>query len=258
MTVSMRSREDHHHQDSHPDVLQSVQQSFYVENCLESFPTISAAKQRVDQLRTLLAEGGFDLRQWASNQPTVVAYLPTDARSSATEQWLSQSCTDPLEPTLGLRWNCAADTLSYQYPITEHSTLTLRMAYQVLASQYDPLGFMVPFTTRAKVLIRQLWSKQRGWDDSDLPSAIREAWETWESELKHLDSVSIPRCYSPLPAEGTDARYDLHIFCDASERAYGAVAYLTVDTGDTIHTSFVMARSRVAPKWQQSIPRLEL
>lgn len=91
------------HQDSHPEVLQSVHQSFYVDNCLESFPTISTAKQRVDRLRTLLAEGGFDLRQWASNKPMVVAHLPTDARSSVTEQWLSQSRTDPLEPTLGLR-----------------------------------------------------------------------------------------------------------------------------------------------------------
>jgi len=134
----------------------------------------------------------------------------------------------------------------------------MRTAYQVLASQYDPLGFMVPFTTRAKVLIQQLWSKQRGWDDPDLPPVLREAWDIWESELKQLNKVSIPRCYSPLLTEGEDAKYDLHIFCDASERAYGAVAYLTVDAGDTIHTSFVMARSRVAPKRQQSIPRLEL
>lgn len=246
------------YQDDYPEVLQSVQRSFYVDNCLESFPTIPAATQRVNQLCTLLVEGGFDLRQWASNKPEVVSHLPTEARSSATEQWLSQSRTDPLEPTLGLRWNCATDTLGYQYRIIEHATLTMRTAYQVLASQYDPLGFMVPFTTCAKVLIQQLWSKQRGWDDPDLPPVLRQAWEAWEDELKHLSSVSIPRCYSPSSVEGTDTLYDLHVFCDASERAYGAVAYLTVQAGDTIHTSFVMARSRVAPKRQQSIPRLEL
>lgn len=101
------------------------------------------------------------------------------AKSSSTELWLSQSCTDPLEPTLGLRWNCAADVLGYRYQIIEHSTLTLRTAYQVLASQYDPLGFMVPYTTRAKVLIQQMWSKQRGWDDPDLPPALQKAWEAW-------------------------------------------------------------------------------
>lgn len=134
----------------------------------------------------------------------------------------------------------------------------MRTAYQMLVSQYDPLGFMVPFTTRANVLIQLLWSKQRGWDDPDLPPGLREAWETWESELKHLSSVSIPRCYLPISVEGPGVNCNLHVFCDGSERAYRAVAYLTVRAGDTIHTSFVMARSRVAPKWKQSIPDLEL
>ena len=77
-----------------------------------------------------------------------------------------------------------------------------------------------------------------------------EDWEAWEKELQHLSRISIPRCYSPVSVEGADPEYDLHIFCDTSERAYGAVAYLTVPVGDVIHTSFVMARSRVAPKRQ--------
>lgn len=47
----------------------------------------------------------------------------------------------------------------------------------------------------------------------------------------------------------------LHIFCDASERAHGSVAYLRIENeqGGT-HVSFVMARSRVAPKNQLTIP----
>ncbi|KAJ8357474.1 hypothetical protein SKAU_G00202680 [Synaphobranchus kaupii] len=160
------------HQDDYPDTLQSVQHSFYVDNCLESFPTIPAATQRVNQLRTLLAEGGFDLRQWASSQPTVIAHLPADARSSATEQWLSQNRTDPLEPTLGLRWNCAADT---------------------------------PWLS---VLAHQACSA----DNENGISVLQHAWETWENELQHLSRVSVPRCYSPVPVVGSDSEYDLHVF----------------------------------------------
>ncbi|KAI4898689.1 hypothetical protein NFI96_003936 [Prochilodus magdalenae] len=225
----------HNHQDHYPDTLQSVLQCFYVDNYLESFPTMNAAKEMVDKLRSLLLEGGFDLRQWASNQPDVMAHLPMEARSSTTEQWLGLNQVDPMEPTLGLRWNCAADTLGYHHRPIENTVLTMRRAYQVLASQYDALGFIVPFTTRAK-----------------------EAWESWESELQQLSAVSLPRCYSADAAEEEGLEYDLHVFCDASEKAYGAVAYLTVHSGKTIHTSFVMVRSRVAPKRQQSIPRLEL
>lgn len=229
-----------------------------MDNCLTSFPTVAAAKQTVDRLRSMLAEGGFDLRQWASSHPVVVAHLPTEARSSATEQWLVQNHVDPIEPTLGLRWNCATDTLGSHYRPIGHATLTMRAAYQVLASQYDPLGFILPFTTRAKVIIQQLWAKKRDWDDPDLPPNLQAAWLNWENELKHLSAVSIPRCYLPSSATAAEQHSSLHVFCDASERAYGAVAYLAVQTISDIHVSFVMARSRVAPKRQQSMPRLEL
>lgn len=54
------------------------------------------------------------------------------------------------------------------------------------------------------------------------------------------------------------SKFNLHVFGDASEVAYGSVAYLLVERHGEIHTSFVMARSRVAPKRQLSILRLEL
>ncbi len=52
---------------------------------------------------------------------------------------------------------------------------------------------------------------------------------------------------------------EVHVFCDASEQAYGSVAYLrTVDSQGAVHLSFLLARSRVAPKRLLSMPRLEL
>lgn len=65
----------------------------------------------------------------------------------------------------------------------------MRTAYQMLATQYDSLGFIVPFTMRAKVLIQQLWSKKRDWDDPNLPPDLRAAWNTWESELHNNSSL---------------------------------------------------------------------
>lgn len=51
----------------------------------------------------------------------------------------------------------------------------------------------------------------------------------------------------------------MHLFCDASECVYGAVAYRqTKNKLDNTHVSFIMARSRIIPKIQLSIPRLEL
>ncbi len=87
---------------------------------------------------------------------------------------------------------------------------------------------------------------------------IQQAWKAWETELPDLSLIQLPRCYLTLPSEQIVSR-ELHIFCDSSESAYGSVAYLRMETDKgMVHTSFIMARSRVAPKRQISIPRLEL
>ena len=54
----------------------------------------------------------------------------------------------------------------------------MRHVYKVLARQYDPLGFIIPYTTRAKVLVQKLWAKKRSWDDPNLPPDILEAWSS--------------------------------------------------------------------------------
>lgn len=51
----------------------------------------------------------------------------------------------------------------------------------------------------------------------------------------------------------------LHVFCDASERAYSAVAYLCGRNKDgDIVTCFVASKSKVAPLKKITLPRLEL
>lgn len=81
------------------------------------------------------------------------------------------------------------------------------------------------------------------------------------TDITYLPDILFPRCYLPPSAPDSAATLEshLHVFCDASEHVYGAVAYLqSTDKHGHIHVSFIMARSRIAPKRQLSIPRLEL
>lgn len=119
------------------DVVSSVLQVFYVDNCPQSLPTEDQAKQLIDRLRTLLATGDFDIRQWSSKMPDVIAHLPTEAKSTSCDLWLSAHKEDPLESTPGLHWNCSTDTLSYRYRDSPPAEPTLRYVYRVLATQYD-------------------------------------------------------------------------------------------------------------------------
>ncbi|XP_052446016.1 uncharacterized protein LOC127987697 [Carassius gibelio] len=174
---------------------QSVERCFYVDNCLQSTASLTEAKELINGLRSLLGSGGFEICQWASNEASVVSRLPKEARSENTELWISLSQSDPQEMTLGLNWRYVVDTLHYRHRPLSYHEVTMRNIYRVLASQYDPLGYIIPFTTRAKTLVRQLWVKEREWDDPLLPSDLLKAWQKWEAELEHLPLITIPRCY---------------------------------------------------------------
>ncbi|XP_005167247.1 uncharacterized protein [Danio rerio] len=241
------------------DVQMSVEQAFYVDNCLQSLNCPEKARSLIDRMRSHLSSGGFEIRQWASNIPQVIEHLPIEARAASTELWVSEHSSDPQEPALGLRWNCLTDHLGYQHRQVHYSEPTLRNVYKVLATQYDPLGYLIPFTTKAKILIQDLWNLKVGWDDVIHPESLRIQWRQWEAELANLHTVEIPRAYIPPCADTEGMQRTIHIFCDASERAYGSVAYLcTLDQHNQTHVAFVMARSRVAPRKQISMPRLEL
>lgn len=57
------------------DLRKSFEQSFYVDNCLQNFPSANAAKCFGYNMRSRLATGAFEIRQWTSNMPSIMKHL---------------------------------------------------------------------------------------------------------------------------------------------------------------------------------------
>ena len=73
----------------------------------------------------------------------------------------------------------------------------------------------------------------------------------------NLEGVPIPRCHYPSGNLAKDIK--LHLFCDASESACGAVAYLKFEFDlEKLCCSFVMSKNRHTPTKTTSLPPLEL
>jgi len=104
-------------------------------------------------------------------------------------------------------------------------------------------------------LMQDVWRLGFGWDD-ELTGDVLLKWKKWLGELNNLPNIKIPRCYSYQMK--SCSRRELHIFCDASEKAFAAVAYIVCFTPAGIDVSLIFAKSRVAPLKPISIPRLEL
>ncbi|XP_056443841.1 uncharacterized protein LOC130380621 [Gadus chalcogrammus] len=136
-------------------------------------------------------------------------------------------------------------------------TFTRRAILSIVASVYDPIGFLAPFIFTAKYILQELCKLSCGWDD-EIPSAYHLKWQQWLVGLRQMESYKVNRCIKPK-SFGAVASAQLHNFCDASEVGYGVVTYLRLtNTEDAVHTAFLFGKTRVAPLKRVTIPRLEL
>ncbi|XP_033228996.1 uncharacterized protein LOC117180615 [Belonocnema kinseyi] len=95
---------------------------------------------------------------------------------------------------------------------------------------------------------------QAAWDDP-LPKEIHSEWVQFKDHLPSLNEIRFNRC---VLARDT-INVQMHGFCDASEKGYGACIYLrSTDKQGQHHSSLVYSKSRVAPVQTTTLPRLEL
>ncbi|GFV88575.1 uncharacterized protein TNCV_1243851 [Trichonephila clavipes] len=161
---------------------------------------------------------------------------------------------------LGIIWNLNNDTFKLDAQLLLELIKNLknskRCVLKTAAKIFDPIGFISPFVL-IKCLMQEIWEYGLGWDEQ-LPTELKNKWETWCSQVCLLKDLTLERKYFPYPLDkGKDLQ--LHVFCGASPRAFGAVAYFRyVTANDDIYTSFITAKSRVSPLKKLTLPRLEL
>ncbi|XP_065918796.1 uncharacterized protein [Dysidea avara] len=132
------------------------------------------------------------------------------------------------------------------------SLVTKREVLRESCKIFDPLGLLSSVTIRAKTFMQSLWQRNVDWDEP-LSDEDQKQWLNIAENIQEAKSVQIPRQYSPTVSASKQPDR-LHVFADASLTAYGAVAFICRGS----NTSFIMAKSRVAPLKPLTLPKLEL
>ncbi|XP_035220181.1 uncharacterized protein LOC118193235 [Stegodyphus dumicola] len=166
----------------------------------------------------------------------------------------SSSDNDDTIKTLGILWHPASDMFLFKVNSSYPEVLTKRTLLSIIAKTFDPLGWLAPITVRYKLIMQRLWKHQLQWDEK-VPPDIECEWKQLTEDMLSIKSIKISRF---LLVE-SDNQFQLHGFCDASEKAYAAAIYYrsVLDTGQ-INVQLVIAKTRVAPLKNISVPRLEL
>ena len=169
-----------------------------------------------------------------------------------------------LEPTytiktLGVTWNPFDDLFLFEVAHIsddiDDGGMTRRQTLSDIAKTFDPLGWLFPVTMLLKSMIQRAWQLNVDWDQK-LPNEIDVSYRTWRQNLHSLEEIKLQ--HFVLSKEQQEP-FELHDFCDASEKAYAACVYV-VSTNTQIERSsnLLVAKCKVSPLKTQSIPRLEL
>ena len=240
-------------QDKYPKAAEVLQTGMYVDDIMTGANSEAEADALRHELTACLKEGGFSVRRWCSNSPAVLKDVPVEDRVCSVGPNDEEKL--PTTKTLGILWDAEDDTFVYSFKPVENVSYTKRGMLSKLASVFDPLGLLAPFVVRAKIGLQMCWRQGLDWDQL-MPADLYKSWKNWMEELQELQ-LRLPRCF--LQVKTAVKEKSVHIFADASEQAYGAVAYLRVVYEDnTTSVSFVAAKTRVTPLRAVSIPRLEL
>ena len=258
-------------EEDYPKVADVIKNSSYVDDILTSESSVENAFQLARDIDHVLGNGGFRIKHWiisGNHDKTVngIKLLNTDTEKVLGLVWRPQEDIFTFKVLLnftekGKQMDSTANISSSNVADLSNMNmlLTKRMVLKQVAGVYDPLGMVVPYILTAKSLMRSLCqetSNSNGNWDEPLSLEMKQSWFEFFKGLFELELLEIPRCIQPNIAYGKPM---LVLFSDGSNLAFGACAYIRWETAwNTFFAKLLMAKNRIAPTRQLTIPRLEL
>ena len=230
-------------------VKKALESSIYVDNIVHADDDERKLAKFYVLSRDLFRKGNFNLRQWASNSKVIM-------RKAEKENVAEK---DNIIKVLGMYWDIDRDRYLYCTGFEWNGKFTKRSCLAFSCKVFDPLGILSPITTRNKVFLQTLWKYELKWDESFEFLINEELSKKW-LHLVRQTHVAMKCCFTRRAI--ISEKREVHVFSDASQDSYGAVAYirtLPCQKFPNGHIKIVTSKGKVAPlKGMKTIPKLEL
>ena len=240
-----------------PAAAELLKNGSYVDDVLGSAKSKKAAEDLCGGADSILEKGGFKIKYWLmsgekSGENGVTEVLGVGWISDRDKVTFQASLNfSPKKHGVHILLDLTADEVPAAIP----DLLTKRMVLSQVMRIYDPMGLICAFTLRGKILLRETWEENYQWDEP-LPEALRLRWVKFLCSVYDLRKLEYPRSIKPKEAEGNPT---LVLFSDASDKAYGFMAYARWKcSNETYQSRLIMAKNRVAPLVKRTTPQLEL
>ena len=186
---------------------------------------LNKLKIKREKTTAIMAEPNMELREWSSS---------TDNFNNGEE----------VTTILGLKWNRKLDTISCVISdVSLEGDVTKKSILFTIAKQFDPMGYLAPAILQLKILYQKAWIEDSADWNNPLSETISKPFTLWCSTLYKSKDLRIPR---PLQVSGATDR-SLHIFCDASQEAFAAAAFLLGEGPEGVKVQLLFCKTGVAP-----------
>ena len=259
------------YEDKYPDAVKKVLDDRWVDDLVTGEVSADKAIKMIQDVQNFMSLGSFHFRKWMSNSPEVMNMIPAEDRADLDNPINFNSKHDEgiVTKVLGVTWNPKSDVMK---PIAalevKDGPPTRTTVASGMAQIFDPLGMASPFTITAKILHQDVWKdvklpkhpttaeRKAAWR-CPLAGEEKERWIEWEEQVPKLAALEIPRCYI---ISGDSLKREVHVFGDASPKAFAAVSYMVTEYPSGARESrFIVAKCRVNPaRNPHTLARLEL
>jgi hypothetical protein len=214
----------------YPHICDIVHEDIYVDDCMSGEDTDEEAIKSSEELKVVLARGGFSLKGFTFSGKPPPAHLTENGETINVAGMIWYSEPDLLQLDIGeLNF---ANKRSGKKPPTEDNTtipksLTKRHCASKVAEIFDLTGKITPITAGMKIDLHDLTIiKHLQWNDA-IPDSLRGVWESHFEMMEEIQTLKYNRCVVPHDAVSLDIE--------------------TIDTGDaskSISCAAIYARFR--------------
>ncbi|VDM29514.1 unnamed protein product [Toxocara canis] len=160
-----------------------VRANVYVDNVMIGANTAEKAVRKYKALKQIFLEASMNLREWLLSDEEVNRRFEDSDRAEGG-----------LSKRLGIGWNVHSDSLELKLKNCTRSNAEVvrkRKVLNQLASNYDPLGILLPTLFQGKLFFQRLWNE--GWGrDEILDEDVAEEWRCLTEEWARHAVVTVP------------------------------------------------------------------
>ena len=217
-------------------------ESFYVDDLILPVESVKEGSNKAKDLALHMKTAGFHLHKWATNDKTLAKILQVELGESMV---------------LGLKWNHLNDTIMLEVnnlaELMTKEVVTKRSALSAISQIFDPLGLFSCVTINFRIFFQTLNQTKMDWN-AELDDKQKQELLGLISDARLISTIPIRR----LLFESAPDTLQIHIYTDASSKAYGACAYLRYHCKSGWKSTLLCTKARIMPLKPLTIPRLEL